>query len=815
MAKQVQSGIPSKGNSPMWEATQHRDWRASLAKMYSYFVVWGKWLAVEAWAVTLVTTSQTWRALRYAYSFGRCCILRGAFRRARLALGEAIYRKEEGDEALRRGIRQLDQQIEQALAAKRSAKSCLARREHLLENMAETSLATPSGRVSGKEYDRATALRDKWKLANESAQSQRANLLPHGVRQRLQVVIGFGLLLLIGVSILPVRPSAGDSGKMAAGGQTKLRNIENDSANHEGRAPTPTVEATLRHLQAKLNDSVPSTRASAAKALGNLGAGASSAIPSLCSLLKDEDHVVRRVAAEALGKIGPEARGAVGALNEAIKDKEMWFREEAVTALGRIGADAAPAIPALIDVYVEACHSHQKLSDAAVITLGRIGQPAVEPLVERLRRSTPDNDASICAVRALGELGADAIDAVPAILDRVRKQPLEDRYNSDLERYRHHAKAALAKICRSRPSTLVTAAKDADARIRACATESLGEIGGPSHIAAQPIVTALEDQDYRVRLRAIRSLASARIDARTAVPALINLLREERRSQEARERKGGGYDPERGPLDPNEIPREAITVLGSYGADAAPAVTALIEELRRGCTNEAGDALGKIGKAAVPKLVKTLGDRDPRGFPFESPVNLPSRIAHTRLGAARSLGLIGPDAQDAVVPLLGLLDETDDGIERNRDLIFRAIESIGKAPRETLAVLVRLLKSPESRKRALAIALLSSVGEEEAFVAISEALCDADREIRAMAVGRLSGSGEVTKFASIIPKLAEALTAKDPEVRLFAARALGDIGMPAAVALQALEAIADDSDVRIRECVKTAIGKIKGRPPER
>jgi HEAT repeat protein len=47
-------------------------------------------------------------------------------------------------------------------------------------------------------------------------------------------------------------------------------------------------------------------RFSAAKALGNLGKQADSAVPALLKSLEDRQQSVRRATSEALGKIAPE-----------------------------------------------------------------------------------------------------------------------------------------------------------------------------------------------------------------------------------------------------------------------------------------------------------------------------------------------------------------------------------------------------------------------------------------------------------------------------------------------------------------------------
>ncbi len=90
------------------------------------------------------------------------------------------------------------------------------------------------------------------------------------------------------------------------------------------------------------------------------------------------------------------------------------------------------------------------------------------------------------------------------------------------------------------------------------------------------------------------------------------------------------------------------------------------------------DSLGRIGRAAVPELVKTLEHEDPvyrqraaevlaRIGP-EASEAVPALIIAladyqepVRKAAARALGQIGPDAEAAVLPLMQALEEVNGG----------------------------------------------------------------------------------------------------------------------------------------------------------
>jgi HEAT repeat protein len=126
-----------------------------------------------------------------------------------------------------------------------------------------------------------------------------------------------------------------------------------------------------------LEDTNPSTRFSAINAVGKMGPEAREAIPalietirqtrnhdkrillacnyallamgkeivpSMISLLKDDDLEMRRGAAWILGKVGPEAKDAVPALTEALNDSNPAVRTKAAEALKKIKGGNAESV---------------------------------------------------------------------------------------------------------------------------------------------------------------------------------------------------------------------------------------------------------------------------------------------------------------------------------------------------------------------------------------------------------------------------------------------------------------------------------------
>jgi CheY-like chemotaxis protein len=85
-----------------------------------------------------------------------------------------------------------------------------------------------------------------------------------------------------------------------------------------------------------LEDKERKVRQEAAGALGEIGPGASDAVPVLVKALDDENANVRQSAAYVLGQIGPSASEAVPKLIEALETEEVAMRSVVARALGRI-----------------------------------------------------------------------------------------------------------------------------------------------------------------------------------------------------------------------------------------------------------------------------------------------------------------------------------------------------------------------------------------------------------------------------------------------------------------------------------------------
>jgi hypothetical protein len=142
----------------------------------------------------------------------------------------------------------------------------------------------------------------------------------------------------------------------------------------------------------------PALRVAAASALLRVEPGSKEALAVLQAALADPNLYIRQQVADVLGSAGPEARGAAPALRKALKDESAFVRLNAAAALWRLTGEAETARPVLV---------------AAL---------------------KPEEPAQVRAhaARKLGEVGAAARAAVPALLEVWRDPDLNARTSAGL-----------------------------------------------------------------------------------------------------------------------------------------------------------------------------------------------------------------------------------------------------------------------------------------------------------------------------------------------------------------------------------------------
>ncbi len=370
------------------------------------------------------------------------------------------------------------------------------------------------------------------------------------------------------------------------------------------------------------------------------------------------DHDERYALTEQVGLLGVDADRDVPLLIELLGQRYHWFaRSLAVWELLKLGPDAAVAVPDLAALADErgTIIDPRWASLWALERMGPAAAPAI-PTMIGLLRDEPDPDIRSEAAFALGAT-ASVDDVVPA-LDRALEDP------DSL--VREEAARALGRIgpqAAQAVPALVQLVGDPVRPVREAALEALARLGE----------TTLADE-----LQAEASRAATR-------PAQLDELLERLRSDDARLRA------------------ETSWPVGKLGADAAPALPAIVHQLR---TDEHPDArwgaawcVGRIGNAAVDAvpevIVAVQDDPDP----------------DVRAQAANALGHIGLASTQVVDALVSALDDAAASMLREEALV--ALARLGPSARMAVpAIRARLAdRHPMVRQRARAalVAVLNEV----------------------------------------------------------------------------------------------------------
>jgi HEAT repeat protein len=371
-----------------------------------------------------------------------------------------------------------------------------------------------------------------------------------------------------------------------------------------GKANPSAIDALIESL----NYRDPVVGFYAAQSLGQLGPHAKPAISVLIDVLKDPSSSIKVEAAHALGMIGPDAGEALPFLIQALRsDKDLEVRSSAATAIGQIGPKAEVAVLALTDALKDR-DVDVRMKTAQI--LPSFGLEAVPLMIKALK--SPDTEFCLSAARVLGQVGADAREAVPALTESFKNKN-----------------------------------KAVDVRM-ACA-ETLAQIGPDAKSAIPALTEALKDGNGVIRVKAAEALSQLGPEVKTAVPALVGALKDQAQ-------------------DPN-VRRKAAEILGRIGADEKDAIDALSAVLKDGdmeLRSSAAWGLAQFGakaKTSIRPLIEALGDR--KGY-FNLPRGgIPANIRTGTRDYWRPYGADpAPEANALAKIAVGLQDAQDtDAIE--------------------------------------------------------------------------------------------------------------------------------------------------------
>ncbi len=249
---------------------------------------------------------------------------------------------------------------------------------------------------------------------------------------------------------------------------------------------------TVPVLVAALDDRDPEVRAAAVWALG---AAAEPAVPGLAEALRDEQEAVRTAAAGALGALGPRARSAAPVLFAALDDPRANVRAAAAQALAslELTAESVSSLAKALgnpDGYVRAF---------AAWSLGNLGPDAREAVPALVEALVPDDTANVVAA-ALARIGPAAAEAVPALVADLRGPDSGRRWRAA------RTLGRIGPLAESAVAELMAALRDPNEAVRAHAARALGRIGPGAKPAAADLQRATGDSDPGVRAEARQAL---------------------------------------------------------------------------------------------------------------------------------------------------------------------------------------------------------------------------------------------------------------------------------------------------------------------
>jgi HEAT repeat protein len=357
---------------------------------------------------------------------------------------------------------------------------------------------------------------------------------------------------------------------------------------------------------------------------------------------------------------GYEERKDVKKLVDQLQDASEEKRVEAVKKLGRLGPKARKAVPQLVNLLCDD-FCHEDVGKALI----EIGKPAVP----ELKKALLNDRNNILQVRAANTLGTLGTIAARAAADLGRS------LHSKNIALREAVAEALVKLdAAAQPALpyLVRALPDKNSRVRVPAVLLLERLDLGLRAAIPRIVNLPLKRLLTVIPRGVNLLLERpRPKARAAIPHLVNLLSDDvenirRAALNTLVKFGTCAVPQLIKAlsdDCNVLLQEwASRTLGSIGAnaaEAAPDLRRILYSTKMTVRKVAMETLEKIGKGAIPELVKTLAD---------------DRDDVLQEWAGRTLGSIGAEAVEAAPNLSKALDSKKIAV---REAATKALVQLG------------------------------------------------------------------------------------------------------------------------------------------
>ncbi len=502
-----------------------------------------------------------------------------------------------------------------------------------------------------------------------------------------------------------------------------------DQLGHMGTKASAAESGIVEALTKQLEEGSAESQAHAAHALGRIGEPARPAAEALVALVGSKNETLRREAVRALANIRPGAKIVGPALERLLEDGSPAVRVSALHALTEFGEEAVPLL-------VEAL-KNDKMDYWAMLALAELGpqaKAAVGPLTEKLASQRPEirREALIC----LGKIGPDAAPAIPVL------EKLLDDERGDAVLGVAYVLGSIGPAAQKSAERLKPYAADPDQMTRLACAWALARTNPKDKIllrrAADILAESLRSRDPAVRAAAVRGLASLKAGPAIVIPAIREAI----------------ADGDKETMD------AVLEALASLGEPYVPMVARVLQD--KTLRPKAARILAHMGekaRAAVPALVASLRDEDPK----------------TRQEILFALGAIDAGAAEAVPAMIESLNDED------MDVRYSAAYALGKMGAAAAAAAPALGENLDSPDKFLALA-------------------------SAWALAHIEPEGDAT-VSKAMPLLIEALGNQSEPIRIEAAQALGAMGKKALPALEPLKKMLDDE--KTKEAAQKAIESIE------
>jgi HEAT repeat protein len=551
--------------------------------------------------------------------------------------------------------------------------------------------------------------------------------------------------------------------------------------------------------------------------------------PQIIEQARSADPDARQKAAYLVAQSADERN--LPLMFELLGDKDWRVRKTIVDGLVR---DARPVIVnGLLQALTDAENAGKR--NSATEALMRIGDPAIEPIVARLRNES-DVDVRLSLVNLLGDLRSPAgFEILLDLLQRDHDINVASSVVSSLGRYRDAA---------ALPHLMRTLREREDLWLKFHIIEAIGEIGDRAALPAilplyaekslrKPVLEAIGKiadvgtvnfllrviaDEEKLNLTALRALVRI---AEASKPRIVEqterqLIQHRFRESFPREKIDALVDhlhttPKR------EVKAFILKFLG-WSADER-ALPVLITHLEHPDTSEvAAQALIDFGPAAVPNILEAL-----RNAEEDEIVALLLRVVNVA-GSKESIPSILPflDHDNAMIRRLAietlgeipdpasidyLLAKLDDSDVASQQAAVNSISGLVAAfpeiGNDVLAKIRRLLQSPSIPIKLNSLSVFVNIQGEGYHDELLLASKDSDPTIRQKAVSLMGKFGEDRFADQLVLSLADEATS----VRLAAINAI--VRLRPETGLEPLISSLDDNDIWIRTAAAQALGEYR------